>query len=41
MSKILAQAQIYAKDIDPIETMKTLAKSNALYEIARIMQVAP
>ena len=41
MSIILVQAKIYAKDIDPIETLKTLAKSNALYEMARIIDVAP
>ncbi len=41
MSIILVQAQIYAKDIDPIETLKTLAKSNALYEMARIIDVPP
>ena len=39
--KVLTQAQIYAPNIDPIETIKLLAKSHALYEMARIMQVSP
>ena len=41
MSKVLTQAQIYAPNIEPIETIKLLAKSHALYEMARIMQVSP
>ncbi len=41
MSKVLTQAQIYAPNIEPIETIKLLAKSHALYELARIMQVSP
>lgn len=41
MSIILVQARIYAKDVEPIETLKTLAKTNALYEMARIIDVAP
>ena len=41
MSKVLTQAQIYAPNIDPMETIKLLAKSHALYELARIMQVSP
>ncbi len=41
MSKVLIQAQIYAPNIEPIETIKLLAKSHALYELARIMQVSP
>ena len=41
MSKVLIQAQIYAPNIEPIETIKLLAKSHALYEMARIMQVSP
>ena len=41
MSKVLIQAQIYAPNIDPMETIKLLAKSHALYELARIMQVSP
>ena len=39
--KVLTQAQIYAPNIEPIETIKLLAKSHALYEMARIMQVSP
>ncbi len=41
MSKVLTQAQIYAPNIEPMETIKLLAKSHALYELARIMQVSP
>ena len=41
MSKVLTQAQIYAPNIEPIETIKLLAKSHALYEMARIMRVSP
>lgn len=41
MCKVLTQAQIYAPNIEPIETIKLLAKSHALYEMARIMQVSP
>lgn len=41
MSKVLIQAQIYAPNIEPMETIKLLAKSHALYELARIMQVSP
>ena len=39
--KVLTQAQIYAPNIEPSETIKLLAKSHALYEMARIMQVSP
>ena len=41
MSIVLVQARIYAPDVEPVETIRELAKSNALYELARIIDVAP
>ena len=41
MCKVLQQAKIYAPNIEPMEAIKLLAKSNTGREISRILGIAP